>query len=248
MKINCVNYANNIKTMCHRLALLGSCRLILKINEAQTQRLPHLHRSYCSSNGSGSDINDKNSDREEDLKSRLLEAFLRVDPPLIADRTPDPSDEALEALQRRIGYHFHHPQLLKMALTHRSVGGAALTTLAWLGDSALSFILTEQLAAYSLSAENTTHTLHQVRARLASREACAIRAQALGMPSLLIIGRGLQVQNEMSQIPLNQKSVLGEAFEALLGAVMVDGGGIGAVRSVYTKNFPIQDEIKTLHA
>ena len=51
----------------------------------------------------------------------------------------------LARLQRALGYEFSDPELLKLALTHRSAGGHNNERLEFLGDSIVNHIIAEAL-------------------------------------------------------------------------------------------------------
>lgn len=153
-------------------------------------------------------------------------------------RRPPPTPERLAALQARLGYTFQERSLLDLALTHRSAAAPNSDNLAWVGDAALELVLTEQLAA-AAGATATASQLTDRRSRLASREHCAKCARSLDLEDLIVVGKGILQDPTLGRL---STGVLGETFEALLGAVMVDSGGLDAVRQVYIDNFPLEVE------
>jgi dsRNA-specific ribonuclease len=66
----------------------------------------------------------------------------------------------------------------------------------------------------------------------------------MGLDHMLVAGKGMIVENELLDRKLSS-GVLGELFEAVLGAVFVDGG-IGAARHAYVKNFPLERELERM--
>jgi ribonuclease-3 len=125
--------------------------------------------------------------------------------------------------------------LLKLALTHRSAGTPNSDTLAWVGDAALHIVVTEQLAAvYGCLAPGEMTVL---RSSLESREKFRECALEIGLDKLMVIGKSILVSNAKAT-----DSMLAESFEAVLGAVYIDGG-IEAVRKAYCSNFPLQDDV-----
>lgn len=144
-------------------------------------------------------------------------------------------------------YTFKNPTLLSLALLHRSASEPDNTSLAWLGDAALQLVITEQLAA--LEGHAGAKKLTDSRKVLVSREQCAACAKAIGLEKLITVGRSLaaevaerrgkkiyQIRQQAVAEMLNA-NILGEAFEAILGAIYVDGG-LDAVRDSYTRAFP----------
>ncbi len=128
-----------------------------------------------------------------------------------------------EALTARLGYHFRDPGLLRLALTHPSVahepGQSAQTNqrLEFLGDAVLQLVLTRAL--YETFPEVDEGPLTKARAELVNRRALADRARALELGQHLILSRGEELGGGRERA-----SALADTFEALLGAVLLDGG------------------------
>ena len=134
-------------------------------------------------------------------------------------------------LEDRIGYTFADPALLETALTHRSYAnerrGAKVADnerLEFLGDAVLDFYVSEQLVLRLPSWSEGD--LSQGRASLVNEQALAIVARELGLGAPLRLGRG-----EEKTGGREKDSLLCDAFEALIGAVLLDGG-IGTCRQV----------------
>jgi ribonuclease-3 len=103
------------------------------------------------------------------------------------------------------------------------------------GDAALHIVVTEQLAAvYGCLAPGEMTVL---RSSLESREKFRECALEIGLDKLMVIGKSILVSNAKAT-----DSMLAESFEAVLGAVYIDGG-IEAVRKAYCSNFPLQDDV-----
>lgn len=141
----------------------------------------------------------------------------------------------LEPLQASLGYQFQTPALLRLALIHPSVAqeqGVRTQNnqrLEFLGDSVLSLVLTETL--YRRFPDWTEGQLTQARARLVNRRFLAERARRLDLGTYLITSRG-----EAASGGQNRNSNLADAFEAVLGAVYLDGG-LDAVRAFVLRHF-----------
>jgi ribonuclease III len=124
-------------------------------------------------------------------------------------------------LEERIGYKFRNPQLLAEALTHPSVGHEAQREhfdnqrLEFLGDAILQLVVTEYL--YRHFHGEAEGQLTKLRSRLVSREALKEHAIALDLGRDLIMGRGEEATGGRSRT-----STLGDAFEALIGAIYLD--------------------------
>ncbi len=126
-----------------------------------------------------------------------------------------------EDLQRALGYVMRAPSLLETALTHSSYGhehGAPDNErLEFLGDAVLQLITTEHL--YERYAEVEEGHLSRARSHLVRRETLAEWARGLNLGECLRLGAGPQ-----SSSIRTQERALANVFEAVLGAVYLDGG------------------------
>ena len=129
-----------------------------------------------------------------------------------------------EALTVRLGYEPRDLGLFVVALTHRSAEGPNNERLEFLGDSVLNLLLSERLyREFPVASEGD---LSRLRARLVSEEPLADIAQGMHLGELLRLGSG-----ELKTGGFRRQSILADAFEALCGALYLDGG-LDAVRSV----------------
>lgn len=133
-------------------------------------------------------------------------------------------DVALDELERRLGYAFSDRELLRTALTHRShgvSGRANNETLEFLGDAVVGLAVSAHLLrAWPAANEGR---LSRRRAALVNAETLAAKGAALGLGPLLQLGRG-----EEKTGGRGKRSILAGTFEALLGAVFLDGGFVEA--------------------
>jgi len=130
----------------------------------------------------------------------------------------------LDRLQRRLGYHFRDPGLLRRALTHRSAGSRNNERLEFLGDAILGFEVAENL--YRMHPQATEGELSRARAQLVKRETLARAARRIQLGDCLILGAG-----ELRSGGQNRDSILSDAVEAIIAAVYLDGG-VEAARSL----------------
>lgn len=142
---------------------------------------------------------------------------------------------ALVDLQERIGHQFRDLALLELALTHPSLGavpGAAIRDnqrLEFLGDAVLQMVLTDELyRRFDAASEGPLTT---ARAHLVNRKTLATRARALGLGKHLRLGRGEETSGGRERA-----SALADAYEAILGAIYLDGG-LDAARMVILAHF-----------
>jgi ribonuclease III len=138
-------------------------------------------------------------------------------------------------LQTRLGYKFRDENLLCLALTHPSVAhesGVATAhnqRLEFLGDAVLQLVLTQRL--YEQFPAFDEGPLTKARAKLVNRHTLGERARALGIGAHLILSRGEEASGGRERT-----STLADAFEALLGAIFLDGG-FDAVREFILREF-----------
>ena len=136
---------------------------------------------------------------------------------------PKPAVTGYNELQDRLGYLFRDPALLQLALTHPSVAheqGAPLQTnqrLEFLGDAVLQLVLTREL--YEKFPAVGEGPLTKARAKLVNRRTLAERARHLVIGQHLILGRGEDLHGGRER-----PSALADTYEALLGAIFLDGG------------------------
>ena len=144
----------------------------------------------------------------------------------------------LVELQQRLGYHFRDESLLRLALTHPSVAHENAVAsphnqrLEFLGDSLLGLVLSQALYQKTPGADEGALT--QSRAKLVNARSLSGHGRALDLGSHLILSRG-----EEHTGGRERPSALADAFEALLGAVFLDGG-FEAARAVILREFSLK--------
>jgi ribonuclease-3 len=132
-------------------------------------------------------------------------------------------NEQAQVLTARLNYEPRDPALFVVALTHRSADGPNNERLEFLGDSVLNLLLSERLyREFPIASEGD---LSRLRARLVSEEPLADLATAMQLGELLLLGSG-----ELKTGGFRRQSILADAFEALCGALYLDGG-LEAVRA-----------------
>ena len=133
---------------------------------------------------------------------------------------------ALRALEERIGYTFQNKQLLVVSMTHSSFSnemrsrGVPLRCnerLEFLGDSVLSLITADYI--FSLYPEESEGDLTKLRSLAVRDIALSDYARQLHIGECLFLGKG-----EDNPDGRDRKSTLENAFEALTGAIYLDGG------------------------
>ncbi len=125
--------------------------------------------------------------------------------------------ELLNRLQQRLDYQFAAPELLQQALTHRSFSGHNNERLEFLGDGLLNFVIGDAL--YTLKPRDEEGALSRLRASLVREETLAKLARELELGEFLQLG-----ESELKSGGFRRDSILADAFEAILGAIFLDGG------------------------
>ncbi len=119
----------------------------------------------------------------------------------------------------KIGYKFKNPELLKMALTHRSYahehGGGNNERLEFLGDSVLSIIVSEKL--YHHLKNESEGELSKIRANLVCEQGLYAVAKKIDLEKHIKLGKGEEMTGGRQR-----PSVVSDAFEAVLAAVFLD--------------------------
>jgi len=116
-----------------------------------------------------------------------------------------------------ISYRFNDPDLLQLALSHRSVGKVNNERLEFLGDSLLNAVISARL--YELKPDNDEGELSRLRARVVRGDTLAKLAAELRLGDYISLGEG-----EKKSGGFNRDSILADALEAILGAIYLDSG------------------------
>ena len=142
---------------------------------------------------------------------------------------------SLADLQTRLAYTFRDEGLLRLALTHPSVAHESGEPMAhnqrleFLGDAVLQLVLTREL--YEKFPAFDEGPLTKARAKLVNRRTLAEHARALDLGPHLILSRGEEMHGGRER-----PSALADTFEALLGAIFLDGG-YNAARQFILREF-----------
>jgi ribonuclease-3 len=143
---------------------------------------------------------------------------------LIAQPQAAPLAPSLQQLQQKIGIHFRDPGLLLEAVTHSSFANESPhlsprdnERLEYLGDAVLQLITAEYLYKHHPGAAEGELT--QTRSAMVNTNTLAQLAEELDLGSYLYLGKGIAKGGGRGL-----KSLLANAFEAVLGAMFLDAG------------------------
>lgn len=133
-------------------------------------------------------------------------------------------------------YEFRNAELLRQALTHRSHSASHNERLEFLGDSVLNCAVAALL--FQRFGKLDEGDLSRVRANLVKQQSLYEIAQALNIADGLRLGEG-----ELRSGGFRRPSILADAFEAVLGAIFLDGGFEAAQTVIKRLYVPILDHI-----
>ena len=151
-----------------------------------------------------------------------------------------------EELRAALGDPTLDPELLELALTHRSYayenGGLPTNErLEFLGDSVLGVVITETL--YRTHPGLSEGRLAKLRAAVVNARALAEVARTIGLGPYIRLGKG-----EESTGGHDKSSILADTVEALIGATYLSGGFDDARRVVHLLFDPLLDAAAALGA
>ncbi|MGC9022232.1 MAG: ribonuclease III [Dissulfurimicrobium sp.] len=130
----------------------------------------------------------------------------------------------ISELEQKIGYRFSKKSLPKQAITHRSYAVEQTPRvldnerLEFLGDAVLGLVVSHMLY-FRYGSGYKEGDLSRIRAFLVNESQLARQARKLGLASCILLGKGEARCNGS-----NKDSILADAFEALVGAIYLDGG------------------------
>jgi len=143
----------------------------------------------------------------------------------------DAEANELASVERALGHRFHDRELLATALTHRSHshersthGTPCYERLEFLGDALLGWFVADWL--YRADPEAGEGSLSRRRQLVVRTTTLASIARDLGLGEAIRLGRGEEQTGGRTKT-----SLLADVFEAVLGAVYLDGG-IRSARSL----------------
>jgi ribonuclease-3 len=153
-------------------------------------------------------------------------------------------------LERKLGYLFSRPDLLERALTHRSYvhsseneGLRANERLEFLGDSVLGMVTSRFL--FERFPDKSEGDLTKLKSTLVSEVNLSRTAKSISLGSFL----NLSEEEERSG-GRERNSIVSDAYEAVIGAVFLDGGLAPAQRMIQNqilKRFAEITSDQTLH-
>ena len=127
------------------------------------------------------------------------------------------SRELRDFVCTKLGHQPKDLALFERALTHSSLGKDSYERLEFLGDRVLGLIIGRWLyERFETEPEGQLSRRHNA---LVARETCAEVGRELGLPPLIRLGK--QAREDGAS---NSENVVGDVIEALIGALLLDGG------------------------
>ena len=141
--------------------------------------------------------------------------------------------EQIKEFQEKIGYQFQQEGLLRQALMHSSYANehrmkklSDNERLEFLGDAVLEIVTSDFL--YHEHTDVPEGELTRVRASIVCEQTLAFCTRALNLGDYLFLGKG-----EDQTGGRKRKSILSDAFEAIIGAIYLDGGFANAKEFIH---------------
>jgi ribonuclease-3 len=159
--------------------------------------------------------------------------------PFIASEVPTFD---LPQLERLLDYHFENPELASLALTHRSLVRVydgnlpSNERLEFLGDSVLGLVIADQL--YRDHPDQAEGNLTKQKAMLVNEIALARVGTECGFNAHILLSA-----DEERAGGRERPSIVSDAFEALIGAVYLDGGLEAARRMILGCVYSRRDDL-----
>jgi len=145
----------------------------------------------------------------------------------------------LKELERQIGYQFNNKELLQAALMHSSYTNEKRLPkykcnerLEYLGDAVLELVSSEYL--FHSNETMPEGEMTKLRASMVCEPSLALCARDIHLGDFLLLGKGEEATGGRSR-----DSVTSDAFEALIGAIYLDGGFASAKEFIY--NYVLND-------
>lgn len=131
-----------------------------------------------------------------------------------------------------VGFKYKKHDLYKIAFTHTTYSNEhkipSNERLEYLGDAILDFLFAEYL--YNNYPNMPEGEMSKIRAKYVLAEANAEYSKALGLNKFVLLGHGEEEQGGRDKI-----SVLGDLFEAFLGALYLDNKSLDEVRKILNR-------------
>ncbi len=134
------------------------------------------------------------------------------------------NQEKMGEFENKIGYHFQNRNYLRQALSHSSYANemrlsklANNERLEFLGDAVLELMSSEYI--FRTNEQMHEGEMTKLRASLVCEPTLAMCAREINLGDYILLGKG-----EIATGGATRDSILSDAFEAVIGAIYLDGG------------------------
>ena len=134
------------------------------------------------------------------------------------------NNKRIEEIEKIIGYSFRNKSLISEALTHSSYANEHRLNymsnnerLEFLGDAVLEISISEYL--YNRYPDEPEGYLTKMRASIVCEPTLALCSKDIRLGEFLLLGKGEELTGGRER-----KSITSDAFEAVIGAIYLDGG------------------------
>ena len=129
------------------------------------------------------------------------------------------------SIEKEIAYSFRNQDILTEALSHSSTQKLSNERLEFLGDAVLELIISEHIFKYYSFNEGD---MSQKRSLIVKKESLYEAAASINLSSYMYFGR-----SEIIAGGAKRPSIMANAFEALIGAIYLDGGYLNAKKFIF---------------
>jgi len=143
---------------------------------------------------------------------------------LVMHKTIKALARGFKEFEKTIGYRFKLKRNLVLAFTHSSYANESKSKeirsnerLEFLGDAVLNLVISEYI--YNSCPEMTEGEMTKSRAVIVCESSLAKCANNINIGKFLLLGKGEELTGGRTRI-----SILSDSFEAVIGAIFIDGG------------------------
>ncbi len=123
----------------------------------------------------------------------------------------------INTLEKKLEYSFKNKKLLELALTHASLDGDNNQRLEFLGDAVLELVISKMI--YDIIPAMPEGEMTRMRAKIVCEDGLLQTAEKIQLSSYIKMQKSFEQKGGR-----HVKSVSGDALEAVLGAIFLDGG------------------------
>jgi ribonuclease-3 len=153
-------------------------------------------------------------------------------------------EPSLSELERILGYRFQNNELLITSLSHRSYVNSQRTDkklesnerLEFLGDAVLNIIVTDYL--YREYPDKEEGRMSKMKSLVVSSRVLGLCAETWKLGDFILLSRSEEKSGGRKRL-----SILADAYEAVIGAVYLDGGLESARKLIHSSLMEIMDEV-----